>query len=422
MKKKILLVLSLVTVLVMLSGCMGPSVMSLLNFMDLKPTTGTVGEAVQNQTESDTVTISRAEYEQLKQFETMLYMMDVIEQAGYYGADREKMIQKANAGLLDGVDDVYTFYYSPEEFAKMWEDDKGEYAGVGLQIQASYVTGLCTITRVFTGSPALDAGVQKNDILYKVGDDLFVTATNLQDAVDIMRGIPGTTVNVTFLRDGKEIEFELTRANITVNNVESVMLKDENIGVIRLYEFSGECQDEFKVALDNLIVEGAKGLIIDLRDNPGGWVDAANSIANLFCDKGDTCYLVYKDGQEEHVYRTTDGKTEIPMVILINENSASASEILAGCLRDRADATLVGVNSFGKGIVQQVLYVNEEGAGMQFTIAEYRTPNGIAIHKVGLAPDVEIQLPEGDKGMYDTGDLQDPQLLKALEVIKEKIK
>ena len=244
----------------------------------------------------------------------------------------------------------------------------------------------------------------------------------LQDAVDIMRGTPGTSVDVTFLRDGEEITFNLTRANITVNQVESTMLTEE-IGLIAVYEFAGKVDAEFEEALNDLISRGAKGLIIDLRDNPGGWVDSAQQVGDLFMDAGDLCYLVYRDGTEDHCYPTRDGKIEIPLVTLVNENSASASEILTGALRERAGATVVGVNTYGKGIVQAVLPIGSEGAGYQITIAEYRTPEGGAVHKVGLAPDVEIPLEEGDNGGYDFADSQrDPQLKKALEVMEEKLK
>ena len=168
------------------------------------------------------------------------------------------------------------------------------------------------------------------------------------------------------------------------------------------------------------MAKGAKSLIIDLRDNPGGWVNDAEAIGDLFLDKGTLCYLQYKDGQREYYY-TKDGKIDMPLVILVNEHSASSSEILTGALKDRADATVVGVQSYGKGIVQTVMPVGDEGAGMQMTIAQYYTPNGNAVHKLGITPDVVIELPKGDNGMYAFGDLNDPQLARALEVMQEKM-
>lgn len=304
----------------------------------------------------------------------------------------------------------------------MWEEDEGEYAGIGLLISANYSTGICTISRVFKGSPAEAAGVQRGDILYKVNGELTVTAETLQEAVDIMRGVPGTTVDVTFMRKGEEITFTIERAIINVNQIESTMLNEET-GYIAFYQFAGECDKEFENALNELVKQGAKGIIVDLRDNPGGWVDAALHVGDLFLDAGDLCYLVYRNGEEDHCYPTTDGKTDVELVMLVNENSASASEILTGALRDRANATVVGVNTYGKGIVQVVLPVGKEGSGFQMTIAQYFTPAGTAVHQVGIAPDVEVKLEEGDNGSYDFADVaNDPQLRRALEVMTEKLK
>ena len=243
----------------------------------------------------------------------------------------------------------------------------------------------------------------------------------LQDAVDIMRGTPGTPVDVTFLRNGEELTFTIERAIINVNQVESTMLTDE-IGLSAMYEFAGKCDEGVEAAMNSLTAQGARGLMIDLRDNPGGWVDAAQRIGDLFMDAGDVCYLVYKDGEEAHDYPTKDGKVAMPLVVLVNENSASASEILTAALREKAGATVVGVNTYGKGVVQAVLPVGHQGSGFQITIAEYRTPEGNALHGVGLAPDVEIPLEEGDSGGYDFADAEhDPQLKKALDVMKEKL-
>ena len=262
----------------------------------------------------------------------------------------------------------------------------------------------------------------RGDILYRVGEDLFVTSENLTEAVNIMRGEPGTTVDVTFLRNEEEITFNIRREEVNVNQVESTMLT-ENIGYIALYEFAGVADQEFKNEFSDLVEKGAKSLIIDLRDNTGGWVDQAVTIGDLFLDAGDLCYLVYRDGTEDHIYKTTDGKTDIELTIIVNEMSASASEILTAALKERAGATVVGTNSFGKGIVQNVLYIGNEGAGFQITIAEYLTPLGNHVHEIGIAPDVNIERPEGDNGTYNFADLEkDVQLKKALEIAAEKLK
>lgn len=410
MSKKWTLVICLALTVCLLGGCAYWPMAGLTNMLGQN-------KAVVSD-DGATVTISKADYERYKQFDTLLDLMDMSETYFYQQVDPSLMLQGAAAGLLAGLNDPYTFYYTPEAYAEMWEDDEGEYAGVGIQISSSYLTGICTISRVFKGGPAEAAGVHRGDILYKVGD-LYVDAYSVNDAVDIMRGTPGTDVDVTFLRDGEEITFTMTRAQVHVTRVDSTMLA-EDIGYIYLYDFAGDCAVKFTEALENLTAQGAKGIIIDLRDNPGGWVNDAETIGNLFLDKGVLYYLEYKDGTREYTY-TKDGKTDVKLVVLMNENSASSSEILAGALQDRADATVVGVQSFGKGIVQIVVPVGEDGSGMQMTVAQYYTPNGNAVHKIGITPDETIALAEDDNGMYQFGDLSDPQLARALEVMKQKL-
>ena len=418
-RKKWLLVLSLGLCLCLLSGCVNFPYFTLTSMFSTDGASAAQDDP--SGVKSDTVTIPRELYERYRQFDELLDLMDAVDAYYYQEASTEDMLRGASAGLLAGLKDPYTFYYTPEEWQEMQEDDEGEYAGVGILISSNYSTGLCTISRVFKGSPAEAAGVQRGDILYRVEEDLYVVPETLQDAVDIMRGTPGTSVNVTFLRNGEELTFSLERAIINVNRVESTLLT-EDVGLIAMYEFAGKGDEEFETALTELTEQGAKGLIIDLRDNPGGWVEAAQHIGDLFMDAGDLCYLVYRDGEEDHCYRTRDGKIEMPIVLLVNENSASASEILTAALRERAGATVVGVTTYGKGIVQIVTPIGQDGAGFQMTVAEYLTPEGNHVHKIGLEPDVEIPLEKGDNGGYDFGDKEnDPQLKKALEVLLEKM-
>lgn len=414
MKKKVALLLALLLMVCTLSGC---GYLPTALWSDMMSGGKTSGSSAVVSADGETVTISKEEYERYKQFDTLLELMDLVEYGYFEEYDVQDMLDGAANGLLLGLGDPYTFYYTPEEYAELWEEDEGEYAGVGIQISTSYLTGLCTISRVFDNGPAREAGVQKGDILYKV-EDLYVNSSTINDAVDIMRGTPGTTVHVVFLRGTEEVEYDLVRAKITVNRIESGMLT-EDVGYIYLYEFAGNCATEFQAAVNSLESKGAKGLIIDLRDNPGGWVDDAEAIGDIFLDKGTLCYLQYNDGSREYYY-TKAGKKDMKLVVLMNEHSASSSEILAGALKDRADATIVGVQSYGKGIVQTVVGL-DDGAGMQMTIAQYYTPNGNAVHKVGITPDVEIHLPDGDNGMYEFGDLNDAQLAKALEVMQQKL-
>ena len=410
MRKRFSLMLTLALAVCLLCGC------AYLPLSGMESMLSGKNEA-QVTDNGDTVTISKEQYEKYQQFDKLLEIMGIVGDNYYQDVETDKLLEGAAQGLLYGVGDPYTFYYTAEDFAEMWEEDEGEYAGIGIQISASYLTNICTVSRVFDNGPAREAGVLKGDVLYKV-EDMYVDAYNLQEAVDIMRGIPGTDVNVVFLRGGEELSFTLTRANISVNRVESTMLED-GIGYIYLYDFAGDCAVKFEAALNDLVDRGAKGIIIDLRDNPGGWTADAESIADLFMDKGVIYYLEYRDGQREYAY-SKNGKTDVQLVVLMNQYSASSSEILCGALKDRADATVVGVQSYGKGIVQAVVGLSDQ-SGMQVTIAQYFTPNGNKVHQVGITPDVEVQLPEGDIGMYQFGDLSDPQLSRALEIMKEKL-
>ena len=410
MRKRFFLMLTLALTVCLLCGCAYLPLSGMENMLPGK-------NEAQVTDNGDTVTISKEQYEKYQQFDKLLEIMGIVGDNYYQDVETDDLLEGAAQGLLYGVGDPYTFYYTAEDFAEMWEEDEGEYAGIGIQISASYLTNICTVSRVFDNGPAHEAGVLKGDILYKV-EDMYVDAYNLQDAVDIMRGIPGTDVNVVFLRGGEELSFTLTRAKISVNRVESTMLED-GIGYIYLYDFAGDCAVKFEAALNDLVADGAKGIIIDLRDNPGGWTADAESIADLFMDKGVIYYLEYRDGQREYAY-SKNGKTDVQLVVLMNQYSASSSEILCGALKDRANATVVGVQSYGKGIVQAVVGLSDQ-SGMQVTIAQYFTPSGNKVHQVGITPDVEVQLPEGDIGMYQFGDLSDPQLSRALEIMQEKL-
>ena len=206
MKKKLAMLLCLLLAACMMTGCAYLSRGVLSDMLGAETSGGTTGSAVSE--DGDTVTISREEYERYKQFDTLLDLMDLVEYGYYEEYDVQDMLDGAANGLLLGLGDPYTFYYTPEEYAELWEEDEGEYAGVGIQISTSYLTGLCTISRVFDNGPAREAGVLKGDILYMV-EDLYVNSSTINDAVDIMRGTPGTSVHVVFLRGTEEIEYDL---------------------------------------------------------------------------------------------------------------------------------------------------------------------------------------------------------------------
>ena len=370
--------------------------------------------------QGETVTIPKEEYERLKQYEKLDEVKSYIEEYYYQDVDDTMLIDGAIQGLLAGTEDVYTFYYPEESWKRLWDDDSGKYAGIGIQMLGDYETGLVTVTRVFKGTPAEAAGIRKGDILYMV-EDLQVTVSTMQDAVDIMRGIPGEKVKVQMMRNDEIVSFEVIKAEIIVNRVESMMLEN-GIGYIAHYEFAGGSYEDFKKAFDTLEQEGMKALILDLRDNGGGWVDDGVKLADLFLDKELLFYTQGKQGGKEETYATS-GKTDMPLILLVNGHSASTSEIVSGALQDYGRATLVGSQTFGKGVIQMVLPLSDEKTGFQFTTAQYFTPKGNQVHELGITPDIVVEMPEDiNYSLLTLGDMADPQLQAAYSEALEQVK
>lgn len=361
----------------------------------------------------DNVVLSREEYDSLMKYKKLLEVEKKLKDSFYQELDEKKLIDGAISGLLKGADDTYTFYYNKEAWKKLWEDDEGKYAGVGVQVLPDWRTNAVTVVRVFKDTPAEKAGIKKGDLFYKV-EDIEITPETLNDGISKMRGKPGEEVHVELVRKGDVLEFDLVKAEIHVNQVESTMLEG-NIGLINVYQFAGEVAKDFNENYNSLLKQGAKGLIIDLRDNPGGWVDACESIANNFLDDKLLFYAEDKQHNRENCY-TKKGANNIPINIIINENSASSSEIFAGAMKDHLRATLFGVKSFGKGIIQNVIPLSDKETGFQVTVAQYFTPGGKPVHKLGIEPHIEVKMPSELKSeLFPLGDMKDPQLKAAYE-------
>lgn len=367
----------------------------------------------------ETVTITRAEYERLQKYAKLDEMLTYIEQYYYEEPDVDVMLETAAYGLLAGLEDPYTFYYSPEDWEQMWADDAGEYGGIGIQLLGNYLDNTVFITRVFKDTPAEKAGLLRGDQLIRVAD-ILVDATTMQNAVNLMRGELDSEVEIEVLRGDQSLVFSIPRATIHVNRVEYMMLED-NVGYICLYEFAGDCSQAFESALNDLISQGAQSLVLDLRDNGGGDVKDAVTIADMFLDKELLFYSMNRWGNKEDTY-TKDGKTELPLVVLVNEYSASSSEILSGSLQDLDRATLIGTTTYGKGIIQYVVPLSSGNDGLQFTVAQYFLPSGTAVHQIGIEPDIVVEISEELAGTYfQTGDLTDPQLKAAWEAAKNAV-
>ena len=367
--------------------------------------------------EEETVTITREEYERLLRYEKLDVLMQLVENYYYEDVEENDMLEGAAVGLMAGIGDVYSAYYTAEQMAEFNEETEGEYAGIGCQLLADPSDQMITVTRVFKGSPAEKAGMRSEDKIVYV-NDVYYSAYEMSDAVNVMRGEPGGQVKVTVLRDLETIDFEVTREIVSINYVEYEIL-DGNIGYVMVYDFLGDAYEGFAEALDTFRAANVTGMIIDLRNNGGGLVDDSVDMADLILPEGVVVTLRDKNGYEE-VYRIDGEYYDVPMVLLVNEYSASASEILAGAVRDYGAGVLLGTKTFGKGVVQSVLEFTD-GSGVKLTTARYYTPSGECIHEVGIEPDIEVELDEDAVTIYGLNNLphdEDAQLQAAIKVLR----
>ena len=331
--------------------------------------------------------------------------------------DDEKLLEGAIKGYIEGLDDPYTEYLTKEEMQEFTEQTNSEYVGIGVYVSNDRSNNTLLIVGVMKNSPALEAGMQAGDVIEKI-EGVAYAGDQLNEATSILKGKEGTTVKVTVLRDGKEIDLEITRKKITVDHVASEML-DNKIAYIQIDSFDSGVKNAFEEQITQLKNDGAKGIIIDLRSNGGGIVDEATGIAELFVNKGETILITKGKSQEEKTTKSTKDPiiTDIPVVVLVNEGTASASEILAAALKEQYGAKIVGKTTYGKGVIQ-TLYTLTDGSGLKITTDEYFTPNHNKIHKVGIKPDIEVDLTKNEQGYYETSMEKDAQIQKAIEELK----
>lgn len=331
--------------------------------------------------------------------------------------DVEEMTEGMYSGLVASLGDPYSVYYTEEEWQQMMADTEGIYYGIGAYLQLDTATGLARINGVIANTPAEEAGLRENDIIYQV-DGEMIQGLDLSEIVSRIKGEEGTTVHLTVVREGETdyLEFDVERRQIESPTVNYEMY-DNGVGYIQITEFDEVTTDQFTEALAVIKGSGAKGLILDLRSNPGGSLPVVVDIARAILPKGLIVYTEDKYGKREEY--TCDGKKEldIPMVVLINGNSASASEILAGAIKDYDKGTLIGTTTFGKGIVQRVLPLTD-GTALKLTISSYYTPKGNNIHGIGIDPDIECEF---DGEAYYERDV-DNQLERAKQEIEKMIK
>lgn len=328
--------------------------------------------------------------------------------------DEEALEEGIYKGYIQGLEDPYSVYYNEEETKDLYETTEGEYSGIGAVLSQELESGVITLVQIYEDSPAAKAGLKDNDILTKVGD-IEVTGMDLSEVVTYIKGEKGTDVDLTVLRgeDAEEITVTATRDTVEAQTVKYEMLEG-NTGYLSVSEFDSVTYAQYEEALNELTDQGMTGLIVDLRNNPGGNLNTVCEMLDLVLPKGTIVYTEDKGGKRETATSDDEHQINVPMVVLVNGNSASASEIYAGAIQDYGIGKIVGTQTYGKGVVQQIFDLGD-GTSVKLTIAEYFTPNGRNIDGEGITPDVEVEY-EADENNPEA----DNQLEKALEVMKEE--
>lgn len=327
--------------------------------------------------------------------------------------DKDDLINGIYSGYASALGDPYTEYYDEEETKALYESTSGEFSGIGATMSKSMDSDEITVSNVYEDSPAAKAGMKAGDVIIQV-DDHSVSGQDLETVVSWIKGERGTDVVLHVLRDGEELELTATRDIIEVQTVDYEM-KDSQIGYISVSEFDSVTYDQFEEALNELDSQGMQGLVIDLRGNPGGSLTTVTDMLKLLLPEGTIVSTKDKYGNTEEI--TCDGTHEFtkPLAVLVNQYSASASEIFSGAIQDYGTGTIVGMTTYGKGVVQQLIDL-KDGTCLKVTIAEYYTPSGRSINGTGVTPDVEVEY------VYDENNPEaDNQLDKALEVVRGEL-
>lgn len=343
-----------------------------------------------------------------KHFGNLVKVIALVKTQYLNTVDYNAMVEGAIKGIVQSLDDPYSAYLDPATYRQLREQIKGSFGGLGIVVGMKEEN--LTVARTFRGTPAYRAGIQPGDVIYKI-DNREVRGLDQESAVQMMRGPVGTKLTLTLIRTGvpKPFEVELTREEIIVPTVESRILKN-GIAHIVLTQFTEKTPEELEENIARLKKQGMRGVILDLRNNPGGELMSAVKVSGNFVPAGPVVFIDYRGGrQEEH--RAQGNNLKLPLVVMINEHSASAAEILAGAVKDTGSGILVGQKSFGKGVVQMIFDL-DNGAGLKLTTARYLTPKKYDINKKGIIPDVVVEQPPGGP---------DVQLQRAIDIISEKL-
>ena len=329
--------------------------------------------------------------------------------------DEDALKEGLYKGYVQGLDDPYSVYYDEEETKELYETTEGEYSGIGAVLSQDLKSGVITLVQIYEDSPADKAGLKDEDILTKVGT-LDVTGMDLSEVVTYIKGEKGTEVELTVLRgeDADEVTVTAVRDTVEAQTVEYEMLED-HIGYLAVSEFDSVTYGQYEEALEALSDQGMEGLVVDLRNNPGGNLNTVCDMLDLVLPEGTIVYMEDKEGKRQ-TYSSDDAhQLDVPMAVLVNGNSASASEIYAGAIQDHEAGTIVGTQTYGKGVVQQIFDLGD-GTSVKLTIAEYFTPKGRSINGEGVTPDLEVEYEPDEKDPE-----ADNQLEAAAEAVKQAV-
>ena len=363
---------------------------------------------------SQTAVVSDAALSKLQKIKSL------IELHYYEDMDESQLEEGLYAGYVAGLGDDYSAYYTAEEYKEVTEKSTRQYYGIGVTLSQDRRTNVITITYVYEDTPAESAGLMEGDILTEV-ENTSISDMDLDDVVDMIRGEEGSTVHLTITREGTEdaLEFDVERANVNIPSVDYQLLEDE-IGYIQISKFATDTANEFEEAVADLQKQNMKGLIIDVRYNTGGFLNSVVKILDDILPEGTVVYTLDKYGSRKDEVSSGETKMELPIAVLVNEGSASASEILAGAIRDFSYGTLIGTTTYGKGCVQET-YQLADGSAVKLTTDLYYTPSGENIQDSGITPDIELEYEflgeEDDEYSWEF----DNQILKAIEVLQEEI-
>lgn len=332
--------------------------------------------------------------------------------------DDQDMEEYMYKGLMASLGDPYSAYYTSEEYEELNAETTGSYQGIGVVMQQDADTGEVKVLRCYEGGPGAEAGLLPEDVLIQVNGE-NVAGMELSEVVDLVKSSEGGTASLIISREGEsdylEINVPLEEVNIPV--VEYEMLED-NIGYISIYEFTGQAVSQYEEAFEELQSQGMKRMIIDVRNNPGGLLTSVCDLLEDMLPEGLMVYTEDKDGKRQEYTCDGENELEMPLVVLVNGNSASASEIFAGAIQDYGTGTIVGTTTFGKGVVQSLIPFTD-GSAIKTTTAKYYTPSGRCIHGTGIEPDVEVELTEGLEQKSELTYEEDNQLQTAVETVKE---